>query len=133
MIRRFQNSIVVTLYSVVNSLLRVIRVLLWPRRRPSNPQRICIYRTGYIGDTVCALPAMLAIRTAYPRAHLTLLTSPVEGKFPGAKELLANSELFDEVHVYLKSQVTGARNRLNFLRTMRRRHFDMWIDLPQEL
>jgi len=76
---------------------------------------------------------MHAIRTAYPRAHLTLLTSPVDGKFPGANELLADSELFDEVRVYLKSDVTGLRNRLAFLRSLRRQHFDIWIDLPQEL
>lgn len=121
------------LYTLVNALLRALRVLLWPRHKPSDPQRICIYRVGFIGDTVVALPAMQAIRTAYPRAHLTLLTSPVEGKFPGAKELLAGSPLFDEIHVYLKSEVTGFRNRLTFLRAMRRRRFDMWIDLPQEL
>ena len=106
---------------------------MWPRRKPSDPKRICIYRTGFIGDTVCALPAMHMVRNAYPRAHLTLLTSPVDGKFPGAKELLANTDLFDEVHVYLKSEVTGINNRLAFLHSMRRQHFDMWIDLPQEL
>ncbi len=121
------------LYVLVNSLLRSLRVVLWPRRKPANPKRICIYRVGFIGDTVVALPAMHAIRTAYPHAHLTLLTSPVEGKFPGARELFDNSELFDEVRVYLKSEVTGFRNRVAFLRSMRREHFDMWIDLPQEL
>jgi heptosyltransferase-2 len=47
--------------------------------------------------------------------------------------LLDNSELFDEVRVYLKGDVTGFRNRLAFLRSMRRQRFDMWIDLPQEL
>jgi ADP-heptose:LPS heptosyltransferase len=132
-IRHLQAYFVATLYALVNSLLRVLRLLLWPRRRPSDPRRICIYRTGFIGDTVCALPAMHAIRTAYPRAHLTLLTSPVDGRFPGAKELLVNSELFDKVQVYLKSEVTGFRSRLAFLRAMRRQRFDMWIDLPQEL
>jgi ADP-heptose:LPS heptosyltransferase len=125
--------LVAALYVLVNSLLRALRILLWPRRRPVDPQRICIYRNGFIGDTVVALPAMYAVRCAYPRAHLTLLTSPVEGKFPGARELLANSQLFDEVHVYLKSEVTGFRNRIAFLASMRRRRFDMWIDLPQEL
>ncbi len=132
-IRHVQARFVATLYLLVNALLRTLRVLLWPRRKPSDPQRICIYRVGFIGDTIVALPAMHAIRTAYPRAHLTLLTSPVDGKFPGANELLANSELFDEVRVYLKREVTGFRNRLEFLRLMRRQRFDMWIDLPQEL
>ena len=131
--RFIEACLAASLYTLVNALLKGLRLALWPRRRPSQPQRICIYRIGFIGDTVVALPAMNAIRTAYPRAHLTLLTSPVEGKFPGANELLANSELFDEVLVYLKSEVTGLRNRLAFVRSMRRHRFDMWIDLPQEL
>jgi heptosyltransferase-3 len=124
---------VAALYALVNSLIRAFRVLLWPRRKPSDPQRICIWRVGFIGDTVVALPAIHAIRVAYPRAQLTLLTSPVEGKFPGARELFENSQLFDEVYVYLKSEVTGYRNRVAFLRTMRSRRFDIFIDLPQEL
>ncbi len=132
-IRFLEAYSVAVLYVLVNAILRALRVLMWPRRRPSDPARICIYRNGFIGDTVVALPAMNAIRNAYPRAHITLLTSPVQGKFPGAKELLAGSPLFDEIHVYLKSEVTGFRNRVTFLRAMRGRRFDMWIDLPQEL
>jgi ADP-heptose:LPS heptosyltransferase len=132
-VRLIQAYFVAVLYGVVNSLLRALRIVLWPRTRPSAPRRICIYRKGFIGDTVVALPAMSAIRNAYPLAHLTLLTSPVEGKFPAARELLVDSQLFDEIHVYLKSEVTGFRNRVAFLRSMRRRRFDMWIDLPQEL
>ena len=54
------------LYAAVNSLLRALRVMLWPRRRPSNPERICIYRIGFIGDTVVALPAMNAIGPPIP-------------------------------------------------------------------
>lgn len=81
------------LYVFVNAVLKALRVLMWPHAKPSDPQRICIYRNGFIGDTVVALPAMHAIRSAYPRAHLTLLTSPVEGNFPGAKELLAGAPL----------------------------------------
>ena len=132
-IRFVQAHLVATLYLLVNSFLRTVRVLLWPRRRPSNPRRICVYRIGFVGDTVVSLPAISAIRTTYPDAHITLLTSPVEGKFPGARELLQNSQLVDELRVYLKSEVTGFRNRFKFLRSMRSEHFDIWIDLPQEL
>lgn len=121
------------LYTLVNLLLRTVRVVLWPRRRPSNPRRICVYRIGFVGDMVCALPAINAIRTAYPSAHLTLLTSSVDGKFPGANELLAGSKLVDEIQIYLKSDISGLRNRLRFLRSIRARSFEMWIDLPQDL
>src|SRR5271166_1912168 len=91
-VRYYQARLVAILYALTNALLRGLRIILWPRRKPSDPKRICIYRIGFIGDTVVALPAMHAIRTAYPRAHLTLLTSPTDGKFPGANELLSNSQ-----------------------------------------
>ena len=132
-IRYLQASFVSALYILVNLLLRACRFALWPNRRPSHPQRICVYRNGFIGDTICALPAINAIRTAYPGAHLTLLTSPAEGKFPGATDLLAGVRLIDDIQIYLKSEVTGFRKRLAFLRSMRVRHFEMWIDLPQDL
>ncbi len=85
-VRYYQACFVAILYVLTNTLLRGLRIILWPRRKPSDPKRICIYRIGFIGDTVVALPAMHAIRAAYPRAHLTLLTSPVDGKYPGANE-----------------------------------------------
>ena len=132
-IHYYEALFVGVLYTLSNAALRGLRVILWPRRKPRDPERICVYRTGFIGDTVVALPAMHAIRSAYPRAHLTLLTSPVDGKYPGANELLANSDLFDEVRVYLNREVCGVRNRLVFLRALQRYRFDMWIELPQEL
>jgi ADP-heptose:LPS heptosyltransferase len=132
-IRHLQALFVAVLYTIVNLLLRGLRVVLWPRRKPSDPKRICVYRIGFIGDTLCALPAIKAIREAYPSAHLTLLTSPVEGKFPGANEILARTKLVDDIQVYFKSDVTGFRNRLVFLRLMRSRNIEMWIELPQDL
>ena len=64
---------------------------------------------------------------AYHPAHLA-----GRRKVSGARELLANTELLDEVHVYLKRDVSGFRNRLAFIGALRRRGFDMWIDLPQD-
>jgi len=128
-----QAAFVWMLYGASRGFLLALRNVLWPRRRPSNPRRICIYRKGFIGDTVVALPAIHLIKATYPQADLTLLTSPVHGKFPGANELLATSGLFNRVHVYLKSDVSGLAKRLSFLNSMRREHFDIWIELPQEL
>ena len=49
-----------------NAILQGAARCAWPRRRPLDAKRVCIYRIGNIGDTACAIPAMHAIRRAYP-------------------------------------------------------------------
>jgi asparagine synthase (glutamine-hydrolysing) len=63
-----------------------------PERR-----RILIYRIGQLGDTLVALPAMWAVRNAFPDAHIALLFD----KHPAARyvqspELLKGSAIFDQ-------------------------------------
>jgi 3-deoxy-D-manno-octulosonic-acid transferase len=56
--------------------LRLLSALLFPRNiLPETVRHIVIYRVGNIGDTVVAIPAMAALREAFPQAHITLLTS----------------------------------------------------------
>src|SRR5260370_21031635 len=71
-----------------NTILNGATRCAWPRRRPLDAKRVCIYRIGNIRDPACAIPAMHAIRRAYPAAHLTLLTSPGKAGSGGARELL---------------------------------------------
>ena len=41
-----------------------------------NPQRILFIRTDRLGEVLLNLPALVALRQAYPRAHLAMMTSP---------------------------------------------------------
>lgn len=94
---------------------------------------MCIYRIGNIGDIVCALPAMYAIRRAYPNAHLTLLTSPGKRGAVGAAELLEGAEWLDELLVFYIDDITTLRHRLKLVGRLRERAFDVWIELPRSL
>jgi len=117
--------------ALANALLDLVRVMLWPRRRPLSATRICVCRIGAIGDLVCAAPALFAIRRTYPKAHLTLLTTP--GKYRGARhaqDLFGSSDWLDEIIVYDIDEVAGAKNRLALARKLRARKFDLWFDLP---
>ena len=96
-------------------------------------ERVCIYRIGNVGDTICALPAMAAIRQAYSRARLTLLTSPGSQGLPGAAQLLENADWLDEIRVYCDEEISTIRGRWNLLKELRRRAFDVWIELPNDL
>jgi lipopolysaccharide heptosyltransferase II len=113
-----------------NAFLQGAARCAWPRRRPLDAQRVCIYRIGNIGDTACAIPAMHAIRRAYPAAHLTLVTSPGKASAVGARELLEGVSWLDEIVVYHAEDIASARGRLGLLRNLRARKFDLWIELP---
>jgi ADP-heptose:LPS heptosyltransferase len=80
--------------------------------------RIAVLRGGALGDLVMALPAMAALRTAYPRASLTLL-----GTAQHARLLAGRRRPVDDVLVL----PTGDRGA--FMERARGRGFDLAIQL----
>jgi len=121
------------LYRFLNGILSVIRSLLFPKGLPENPRRILIYRIGQIGDTICAIPAMIAIREYFPKAHITLLTSPVGRDMPGAKELLQGADFLDEMIVYYHDEIESWRGVMNLVKKLRRGRYDLFVELPNNL
>lgn len=113
-----------------NAILKGAARCLWPRRRPLDAKRVCIYRIGNIGDTACAIPAMHAIRRAYPAAHLTLVTSPGKAGSIGARELIGGMSWIDEIVEYHSEDIASASGRIELIRNLRARQFDVWIELP---
>lgn len=65
-------------------------------------KKILVYRVGHLGDTLVSLPAFWAIRNAFPKARITLLTNsnPKNPNYVLAKDVLPTRELFDEVLSY---------------------------------
>jgi lipopolysaccharide heptosyltransferase II len=130
---RLQWACIRTLYAAANGLLEVLRKILWPRKRPETAERVCVYRIGNVGDSVCALPAIAAIRRAYPHAHLTLVTSPGRRGLAGFQELLVGSDLIDDIVTYYSDEIAGFRARLTLVREMRRRAFEVWFQIPHDV
>lgn len=120
-------------YRIANGCLSLIRKILWPGERPLHPQRVCVLRVGNVGDIVCALPALHSIRQAYPRAHLTLLTSPGKRGIPGASDLLAEADWIDSLLVYFREDIDTFRKRIQWLMKLRKQPFDVWVELPNDL
>ena len=121
---RQQAALARAVRSCANALLHGAAGCAWPRQRPLDAKRVCIYRIGNIGDTACAIPAMHAIRRAYPDAHLTLVTSPGKAGSIGARELLEGVSWLDEIVVYHAEDIATARGRLGLLHNLRARKFD---------
>lgn len=131
--RKLQALVVRSAYSAINLALRIAAFIRWPRSRPAAAKRVCVFRIGHIGDIVCALPAINAIRHAYPDAHLTLLTSPGQRSMAGAAEVLADAKWIDELRVYHAGDIDTFAKRWSLAKELRARRFDVWIDLPNDL
>ena len=93
----------------------------------SNVSRIAVLRGGGLGDLMFALPAMSALKAAYPEASLTLLGTPMHA------ELLSQTEgPVDETVILPLSQGVrpGAEDKdelENFFGRMRERNFDLAV------
>ena len=98
-----------------------------------DPRSILVYRMGNLGDIVVALPAFHALRDRYPKAHMLLVTSPTKRGAPGAVEVLAKDDTFNEMIVYYEDEASSRA----FLKKLRRQiaaaKIDCAILLPDDL
>ncbi len=130
---RFVVGVVIFLYKLLNFFLEICRFLLFGFKIPKNIKKILIFRTGNIGDTICAIPSMVAIRNNYPDASITLLSSPGKQGMVGAKELLHGAGYLDNLIVYYKEDISNLKKIFDLIKKLRREKFDLFIELPQNL
>jgi ADP-heptose:LPS heptosyltransferase len=91
-----------------------------------------VIRLGAVGDVVRTLPAVSAVRVAYPGSHIAWLVEPA------AAGILKGQPFLDEVIEFprvalqaaLASRAIGRllRDSTRFARALRRRHFDLALD-----
>ena len=89
------------IYQFLNLLLYFFKILSFRQNKlPNDIKKILIYRVGNIGDIICAIPSMAAVKENFPRATIILLSSPGKHGALGSKELLENAEFLDRQIVY---------------------------------
>jgi heptosyltransferase-3 len=60
-------------------------------------QKILIFRRGSLGEAIVSLPALIAIRTCYPKAELRILSNtPIMGSAAPISSLLGQSDLISD-------------------------------------
>lgn len=112
-------------------------------RRAARPANVAVFHIGSLGDTLVALPALWAVRDAWPRARRLLLTkAPARAGIPVGHDIVAGSGLFDEVvlfdgdyHAYGAN--LSPRDRLlaawRLLRRLRKARIDCLVYLAPSL
>lgn len=99
---------------------------------PPAADRVLILRLGAMGDVIRTLPAVAALRSVYPGAHLTWVVEP------SSAGVVTASGLVDEVLIFPRPRLVEAmrdgdplgfaRRMGRFVQTLRDRRFEIAID-----
>lgn len=116
---------------MANLILKICNKLLF-FALPKDIKNICIYRIANIGDTITAVPAMYEIRKKYPRANITLLTSPGKEGALGAKDVLQNTKWIDKIIAYYSIDIKRKKELTLLVKNLRDLKIDYFIQLPTE-
>ncbi len=90
-----------------------------------SPERVLIVLFGAIGDVVRAMPLAMRLRRGFPRARITWAVEPP------AAPLLERHPAIDERLIFQRDR--GAPEFVRFLAAVRRRRFDLSLDLQRHL
>lgn len=85
-----------------------------------NKQKILIRSVNWIGDAVLTIPAIKAIRNAFPEAHISLLTKP------WTAEIFSGNPDIDEIILYDKT-FKGITGKFRLAKILRSSCFDTAI------
>lgn len=96
--------------------------------KTTEPKRILVFRTGYLGDTLVALPAFWAVRNRFPEAHITFLSNSDPGNphYVSARNVLPQQGLFDSWITYPNpsKSLTSVREFWRLARELRSARYD---------
>lgn len=95
-------------------------------RLAQRPAPVAIVRALRLGDLLCAVPALRALRAALPLAHITLIGLPLAREFVRRCQYVNAFEEFPGYPGIADQPVVAART-LAFLGQMQRRRFDLAV------
>ncbi len=99
----------------------------FPKTDPAPPpQRVLVKEVNWLGDLVMSLPALKAVRRAWPQAQLALLVKRELASF------FDGSQWVDEVIPYVVTRgLQGLADRRSIVAQIRSRRFDLAILFPK--
>lgn len=90
--------------------------------RPDVKHILVVRQHDQLGDMLCAVPLLRALRTNFPDAHITLAASPVNF------EIMRHHPYVNEILNYNKKLfLRSPSSFIEFLRTLRKRRYDLAI------
>jgi heptosyltransferase-2 len=88
----------------------------------TDPKKILVRATNWIGDAVMSLPALEALRTRFPQAEIVLLAKPWVGELYWYHPAVSRQIVYDPEGMH-----KGPRGFWKLIQTLRAEHFDTAI------
>lgn len=121
----FLNFLVRSDYWLRNFILLTVQNALFTKSRDNDRiKRVVVFRTGSIGDSICALPALSVIRRNFSSAQIDILTNAGSENFVSLDKLVDRSQ-FNAIINYL-----GMSKKL-LAAELKENKYDLFIELPQ--
>lgn len=115
--------LLVNLYkSFANLLLNTLRALLY--KKPKTVQKILVFRTGSMGDSLCAFPAIYSLKEHYPDAQLDILTAAGSSNLVSIEKMLDPS-MYNRIIDYQNLSMS------EWSSLVRQNKYDLVVQLPQ--
>ncbi|MFQ5964081.1 MAG: glycosyltransferase family 9 protein [Candidatus Scalinduaceae bacterium] len=118
-------------YVLGNGILKLLRLSLFGNSFPDNPQNILILRKGNLGDTICAVPAMKAVKKRFPSSRFIFMTAEKTGNFPHTVEVLKGLIEFNEIFIYDPTALKNLRYFSKVVSQLRSKKLDLVVYLSQ--
>lgn len=129
---RLENFIASLIYSIANGLLALLDYLLGNLRGLDNARTILLFRTGGLGDMVCAIPTFKALRKYFSSSKLILLTNhePIFDE-PQSLTSLVGNNIFDEIIYYCKEDLRSFSKICSLINRLRKHKINKLFYLSQ--
>jgi lipopolysaccharide heptosyltransferase I len=99
-----------------------------PPLRDLRPHRIALLKPSALGDIIHSLPVLTALRRRFPHAHITwIVNRTYEPLLQGHRDL--DETLAFDRRAMRDGWAAGLASYVGFLRELRRRNFDLLLDL----
>ena len=119
-----KKIVVINHYRFLNFMLNIIQHMLFRKPKEQAIKKILVFRTGSVGDNICAMPALSVIRNNYPESQIDILTSS------GGENLVPLESLIDISKFSRIINYFGIHKRVLFKQLFREK-YDLFIELPQ--
>lgn len=127
-----KNAIVNIVYAIGNTILFTLESILSLGGFNRKPKTVLVFRTGSLGDMLCAVPAFKALRRAYPGSKLILFTKD-EPLFNQSQPLesIIGSGIFDSIIRYEYGKSRSFIHALRLIGKIRKLNVDLLVYFGQ--